>query len=280
MAYNNYVGGGAQPTSVTYNYGGAPATDSSGGLGSMLGGLIGAGASIYGSQNAAEAATKGNIAGIGTMSPYTSLGAGATGNLGAALGIPGYGSMPSLSEIPGFDQSLALAQQAQQRSFAAQGSAYTPNEAIAVGNATMATAMPAYQNYVANLQSAAGLGYQGAGTTAQLQSNAGMNQASGYASTGGAIGNFLGGPGGSSLIGNLASGVGNLFGGSGGANSSGAYTGAPGQTGFNSYGAPVNYIGGSSSSPGDWSDVGAGSVTDTYGNNPDVYQSLDSYSGP
>lgn len=252
--------GVGNPTSVTYNYG-APSgsigpASGGGGWDSLLSGAIGAGASIYGSQNAAEAATKGNQAGIGTQqttmgnigslyTPQTTLGNGAFNTLGSTLGTNGQpADYSNFLNMPGYQFAVQQGTQAIQRAAAANGSAYTPNTLNAVGQYVTGTAMQDYNTYVQQLMGAAGFGQsanQGltsaflntGGNISQLQANTGQNQAGGYTGTAGAIGSFLGGGNGANLSG-IVNGISSLF---GSGNNSGGGSGGFGNFNFGGGGA-------------------------------------------
>src|SRR5580698_4191307 len=210
------------------------ATGCSSGLGSLLGGVLSTGASVYGSQNAAEANTNANIAAMGTANAglaniqgiygtQQQLGQGAMQTLGSTLGTNGQpANYSNFLNMPGYQFAVQQGTQAINRQAAAQGNAYTPNEAQAVGQYVTGTASQDYNTYVSQLEQAAGLGQQAnsaltgatlqtAGNVEQAQVNTGLAQAQGYNAAGTAlgssIGNILGSSGnGSGLLGMLGGG--------------------------------------------------------------------------
>jgi hypothetical protein len=214
-------------------------TDATGGLGSLLGSVFGTAANTYGAQNAAEDISQADQAAIGTQTQtlgnintlygtQTNLGNSAMSAIGSAEGLNG--SAPNYSgfeNMPGYQFAVQQGTQAIQRQAAANGSAYTPNTAEAVGQYVTGTAMQDYNTYINQLQQSAGLGAQAnqtlaganlqvGGNISQLQQNSGMAQASGVSNAAGSIGNFLNGAGGSAL-GTVANGIANgITGGTGG----------------------------------------------------------------
>jgi hypothetical protein len=247
----------------------ATGCSSGSGLGSLLGGVLNA----YGSQNAAEAATNADLAGINTQQQtmgniqgiygtQQALGQGAQSTLASTLGTGGGpANYSNFLNMPGYQFAVQQGTQAINRQAAAQGNAYTPNEAQAVGQYVTGTASQDYNTYVSQLEQAAGLGQQAnqALTTAQyntgtnisqLEANTGQAQANGYLGETGAASTGLSGLLGSGANG---SGIGNIFGGGGGSGSSnngsgvgaGAGSTSTGCTGaiagYNSYGQPVYY---------------------------------------
>ena len=223
----------------------------SGGQG--LGQVLGTASQMYGQQNAAEAQTNANLAAINTQnqflgniggiySPYTTAGAGAAGALAKAEGIGG--AAPDYSgfeNMPGYQFAIQQGTQAIQRQASAQGNAYTPNEAQAVGQYVTGTAMQDYNTYIGQLQATANMGETAANQIGNLTYNTGANisnlqvgtgqaQAGMYTGMGqtlggtlgaggsGVLGGALGGGGASGLIGafgNIAKGLGGMFGGDG-----------------------------------------------------------------
>jgi hypothetical protein len=119
------------------------------------------------------------------------------------------GAAPDYSgfeNMPGYQFAIQQGTQAAERAASAQGSAYTPNTSIAVGNYVTGTAMQDYNTYISQLMGTAGLGstanqnLQGAqlqtsGNISQLQQNTGQAAASAYtrsANAGaGQIGNII-----------------------------------------------------------------------------------------
>ena len=203
-------------TASTPNVSGA--STSTGGLGSLLTSALTAGAGIYGSQNAAEAQQQADVAAMGTQNtamgnisgywqPQQTAGVGAVNALSAAQGLNG--SAPDYSgfeNMPGYQFAIQQGTQAAERAASAQGSAYTPNTAINVGNYVTGTAMQDYNTYISQLMGTAGLGstanqnLQGAqlqtsANVSQLQQNTGQAAASAYTSSAGAgagqVGNII-----------------------------------------------------------------------------------------
>jgi hypothetical protein len=231
------------PQANTQPIGYAPASnDTSGGfdsvLGNTLGNVLGAGASIYGAQNAAEAQNNGILAGIGTQqqtmgninslwTPQTSVGNAAVATLGNTLGVGGGpANYSNFYNMPGYQFAVQQGTQAINRQAAAAGSLYTPNTLDAVGQYVTGTASQNYNNYISQLLQTAGLStaantsltganLQTGGNISQLQQNSGNAQASGQAAVGSQIGSlvkglFGSGANGSGLGANIASGVGNV----------------------------------------------------------------------
>jgi hypothetical protein len=285
-AINPQTGYNPPPQTVTANQGMPP-----NGYNSFLGSLIGAGASLYGSQNAAEAATKGNLAGINTQNatmgninavyaPQSNLGTGAFNTLGSTLGLNGApADYSNFLNMPGYQFAIQQGTQAIDRQATAMGNAYTPNTLTAVGQYVTGTAMQDYNTYVNQLLQAGQFGaqanqgrasaYLGTGANiSQLQANTGQNQAGAYTAAGG----LLGGPNSSGLIntaaGLIGKGANYLFGGGGGGGGGG--TGAPGDTSAYDYSAqtgftPMGGPGGTDYSPY----VSAPSGDNSVGNLPD-----------
>jgi hypothetical protein len=210
-------------------------TGCSSGLGSLLGGVLSTGASVYGSQNAAEANTNANISAMGTAQTtlgninsiygtQQNLGQGADVALGSALGTNGQpANYSNFLNMPGYQFAINQGTQAIQRQAAAQGNSYTPNEQEAVGQYVTGTASQDYNTYISQLEQAAGLGQQAnsaltganlqtAGNVEQEQINTGLAQAQGYNASGTAVGSAIG-----NILGTGAngSGISNLFGGGG-----------------------------------------------------------------
>jgi hypothetical protein len=209
-------------------------TGNSGAIGSALG----TGAQLYGQQNAGEALTKAAGAAADTQTqylgtagsyykPYTDLGAGAASALGKAQGTNG--SAPDYSgfeNMPGYQFAVQQGTQAIQRNAAAQGNAWTPNTAQAVGQYVTGTAMQDYNTYIQQLQQSAGIGataanqignmtYNTGANISQLQENAGQAQAGLYAGMGQTVGGALGAGNpyyGSGVGGGAGGGIGGLVG--------------------------------------------------------------------
>ena len=225
------------PTTAQYSSGTPPDTaqSSTGSFdwGSFLGNLVNTGSQIYGTQNAAEAAQHGNQSAINNQNaflgnilkmyqPQYNLGAGAFGTLGATLGVNGGGKADysNFLNMPGYQFAVQQGTQAIQRQAAANGSAYTPNTAAAIGQYVTGTAMQDYNTYVNQLMQAGGLGAQansgignlsyGTGANiSQLMSNIGQNNAGKYTGIGGTLGANASGI--VSGLGNIAKGIGSWF---------------------------------------------------------------------
>jgi len=217
----------------------AAGTDTTGGLGSLLSGVLGSAANTYGAQNAAENISQADQAAINTQTqtlgnintlfqPQTTLGNTSMSALGKAEGLNG--GAPDYSgflNMPGYQFAVQQGTQAIQRQAAASGNAWTPNTGAAIGQYVTGTAMQDYNTYISQLQSNAQLGaaanqtlsganLQVGGNISQLQQNSGMAQASGVSNAAGGISSFLNN-GGLSTIGNIANGAANyLTGGTGG----------------------------------------------------------------
>lgn len=170
-------------------------------LGGTLGGALQSGANIYGAQNAAEAQTQGELAGITTQnstqgninslfsgqtslgnsafgatgsalgvnggsniySPYTTAGAGATNTLASTLGTNGQpADYSNFLNMPGYQFAVSQGTQAIQRASTANGSAYTPNTMANIGQYVTGTAMGDYNTYVQQLQQQSQQGLTGA----------------------------------------------------------------------------------------------------------------------
>jgi hypothetical protein len=251
MAAASLVGQNVSPTATTAlaapnASGTATGTTSDGSLGSLLTNALTAGAGVYGAQNAAEDQQQADVAAMGTQNtamanigsywqPQQTAGVGAVNALSAAQGLNG--SAPDYSgfeNMPGYQFAVTQGTQAAERAASAQGAAYTPNTAIAVGNQITGTAMQDYNTYISQLLQTAGLGstanqnLQGAqlqtsANISQLQQNTGQAAASGVTSgsnaIAGQVGNVL-----NSLLGtggNSSGILGSLFGsGSSGSGSS------------------------------------------------------------
>jgi hypothetical protein len=257
---------------------GCSLTGCSSGLGSLLGGVLSTGANIYGAQNAAEAATNADLAGINTQQQtmgninslygtQQQLGQGAMQTLGSTLGTNGQpANYSNFLNMPGYQFAVQQGTQAIQRQAAAQGNSYTPNAQAAVGQYVTGTASQDYNTYVSQLEQAAGLGstanqalatanYNTGTNISQLEANTGQAQANGILGATGAassgIGNILGSGGnGSGILGNIfgggSSGGGNTSSGNNGtgvgAGAGSTSTGCTGAiAGYNSYGQPVYY---------------------------------------
>jgi hypothetical protein len=223
---------------------------------STLGSLLGSGLNAYTQQNAGEAVTNADLAGIGQAqnylgnissiySPQQTVGNQAMTALGSAEGINGQpANYSGFENMPGYQFAVQQGTQAIQRQAAAMGSAYTPNTAQAVGQYVTGTAMQDYNNYISQLQQTSQLGAsanQGlaqanlttAGNIEQLGQNSGLAQAGIYTGVGQAVngagtangsgtGTGTGSTSGSGVAGLIGSGLnmlGSLFGG-GSANSS------------------------------------------------------------
>lgn len=199
---------------------------------SLLSGLFGGAANIYGSQNAAEAQNNGILAGIGqqntTMGNINSLFGAQTSAGNNAFTqlqkLQGGSSTPAdysnFSNSPGYQFAVDQGTQAINRQAAASGSLYTPNTLNSVGQYVTGTASQNYNNYVQQLLSTAGYGAQGnaalgqanlttGSNISQLDQNSGNAEAGGVAGAAGGVSGLVG-----SLLGNstVQKGVGSLLG--------------------------------------------------------------------
>jgi hypothetical protein len=205
---------------------------------SLLGAGIGAGVSLYGNSQATGALTGAEQAAIGTQqgaqgtigSIYgnqTGLGNQADTALGAQLGVSGAApNYSAFNNSPGYQFAVSQANQATDRTAAANGSLYTPNTLAMIGQNNAGYASANYNNYISQLMQSAGLGAQGnqglasgtlqtSGNISQLQQNQGNAAAGGAANASGIAGNLL-----SRLpYGQIGSGVSSLFGGGANGNS-------------------------------------------------------------
>jgi hypothetical protein len=295
-AIGNLNTAGYAPQSMVTATQGMPNTattgTSGGGLDSLLGSLLGTGASVYGSQNAAEAQNNGILAGIGTQNQTmgninnlfsTQIGAGnnAFTQLQTLQGGGANGAPPDYSGFmnsPGYQFALSQGENAIRSQAAANGSAYTPNTLANIGQFVAGTASQNYNNYVQQLLSTAGLGAQGnntlsganlatGGNISQLQQNSGVVQGAGVnsaaGSIGGALSSLLGGTNGSgvvsgigSLLGSAGRGLSSLFGNSTATNS--GVGGFGNYAGYSSDPNAPNYI-------GNVGNVGGNSIVSQYG---------------
>jgi hypothetical protein len=224
-----------------------------GGWGSLLGPALNTAANIYGSQNAAEAQTRGNAAGIATQqstmgnitglyAPQYNLGSGAFNALGSALGVNG--QAPDYSgflNMPGYQFAVSQGTQAINRNASAAGNLYSTSTLADVGKQVTGTALQDYNNYIAQLTGAAGFGasanqnLSGAllrtgSNISQLQVGQGSAQAGGYTGAAGALGSLP--------WGTISKGIGNLF--NSGTNTSGVDPNADTGAGINSNGATID----------------------------------------
>lgn len=209
-AIGNLNAGVAPQNAVLQN--GASTGTSGGGLDSLLGSLLGpvasTAASVYGSQNAAEAQNSGILSGIGTQnqtmgninnlfSTQQTAGNTAFGQLGtnpfATQQAAGNNALTQLqtlqgggasgaapdysgfSNSPGYQFALQTGERAIQTGAAANGAAYSPNTLANIGQFAAGTASQNYNNYVQQLLSTAGIGAQGnSGQSSQLLGTAGL----------------------------------------------------------------------------------------------------------
>lgn len=242
---------------------GMPSSGSGSDWSSFLGGAANLAGSIYGSQNAAQDQTQGNRAAIGTFQPQQQIGMGAMNTLGNTLGTSGGpANYSNFLNMPGYQFAVNQGTQAIQRQFAAQGNAYTPNEAAAVGQYVTGTAMQDYNTYINQLLSTSQFGQNANANIGQAQINTGTAQAGGHTAAGGAIGSFLNSPNGSGMIngavGLVGKGINYLGGLGGGQNNSGVNTGTDASGGYTD--ASGNYI------PGGSNTFNTGSFGDQSGN--------------
>jgi hypothetical protein len=258
-------------------------------IGSAVPSLLSGAASIYGSQNAAEASTQGQQASIAQQqqtlgniqniwNTQQQTGQGANTALQSSLGLGGAPADPSnFLNMPGYQFAVQQGTQAIQRQAASMGNAYTPNTAEAVGQYVTGTASQDYNTYINQLMGAAGLGTQAnqglqtaqqntGNNISQSQQNIGNAQASGVQSSAGTVAGLFGANGaGTSLIG----AAGNAL--------SGGTGGGIGGTGFNASGNPVsqpivNYGGQNPNGT-----VGNGTASDPYGANTAQYNANNPY---
>lgn len=281
MAATSLVGQDVSPTATTAlaapNASGTVASGTSsasngtlaGSLGSLLTTALTAGSGVYGAQNAAEDQQQADVAAMGTQNtamtnigaywqPQQTAGVNAVNALSAAQGLNGQApDYSGFENMPGYQFAVTQGTLAAERAASAQGAAYTPNTAIAVGNQITGTAMQDYNTYISQLLSTAGLGstanqnLQGAqlqtsANVSQLQQNTGQAAASGVTSgsnaVAGQVGNVV-----SALLGNggNSSGIlGSLFG-SGSGSSSGSGSGSASSGGL--LGSISSLLSGSSS---------------------------------
>jgi hypothetical protein len=193
------------------------------GTGAQAAGQVAAGSAITSANNSAISNQQGYLGNIqGTLNPYTSTGAGASGALASMQGTNGQpANYSNFINMPGYQFAQQQGQQAAERQAAAMGNAGNSGTAAMIGNQVTGTAMQDYNTYVSQLQATANMGAGSANTlgnltyntganTSQLMSNTGMAQAGVYtglgqtASTGlnsifgtggtnpGGIGNILG----------------------------------------------------------------------------------------
>lgn len=226
-------------------------------LQSTLPGAINTGIGIYGAQNAGQAIQQGETAGINTeqgamgnisatWQPQQSLGVGADTALGAALGTNGQPFNPSvITNNPAYQFAQQQGVQAGERQAAAMGDAGNSGTAAMIGNQVAGTAAQSFNQYVQNLQAAAGLGStanQGlttgflntGGITAQLQQNSGIAQAGIDTGVAGQLQGGMGGYNGSGVSGG-GSGLGGLIGSGLNYLTGGGSNGSSNNYGFNPY---------------------------------------------
>lgn len=234
----------------------APQTGTGAGGGFDLGSMLGTAANIYGTQNAAEAATHGNEAAIGTQQgtmgninsiygQQQGLGNGAFNTLASTLGTGGGpANYSNFLNMPGYQFAVNQGTQAIQRqaTTGTNGGAYSPNEQIAVGQYVTGTAMQDYNTYVNQLMGAGNFGAQANSNlgnlsfntgqnVSQLQSNIGQNQAGGYTGGAGFIGNNSGVTNAAAgLVGKGLNYLGGLFGNGNGNTSGGGFDTMGGST--------------------------------------------------
>jgi hypothetical protein len=199
-------------------------------LTNYLGNRSATGALTGAEQNAITTQTgvQGQLSGI--YSGQRNLGNGADSALAAQLGLGGTPNYAAFNNSPGYQFALAQADQAIDRTAAANGSLYTPNTLAMLSQYNTGYASQNYNNYIGQLMQSAGLGAQGnsglaTGVTStganisQLQQNQGNAQAGGTANTTGiassllskvpwgSVGNTVGG-----WFGNGSSGLGANYG--------------------------------------------------------------------
>lgn len=180
---------------------------------SLIGAGIGAGASLIGNNSATSALVGGEQNAIGTQQgvqgslnsifgQQRALGNGADASLSAQLGLGGTPDYSKFNNSPGYQFAVGQANQATDRTAAANGSLYTPNTLSMIGQNNAGYASQNYNNYIQQLLTSAGLGAQGnaglaSGTStvgnniSQLQQNQGNAQAGGSANASGIASNLL-----------------------------------------------------------------------------------------
>lgn len=194
---------------VGVNANSAPITDWS----SLIGAGVGAGVGLIGNNSSTSALVGGEQNAIGTQQGVQSslnsiygqqraLGNGADTSLAAQLGLGGTPDYSAFNNSPGYQFAVGQANQATDRTAAANGSLYTPNTLAMIGQNNAGYASSNYNNYISQLLQSAGLGAQGnaglaSGTTtvgnnvSQLQQNQGNAQAGGAANASGIASNLL-----------------------------------------------------------------------------------------
>jgi hypothetical protein len=246
----NYLGTNGGGSALNYNGTGCTLLNTLGSLGSL-------GASLYGSQNAAEAQTQGINAGIGTQTgslaninsiygTQAATGNAAMGTLGSTLGVNGQpANYNNFLNMPGYQFAVGQGTQAIQRQASATGMGYTPNTQAAVGQYVTGTAMQDYNTYINQLLSTSQLGASANQGMAQAQQQIGSNisslqvgsgtaQAGGYSSAGGALSSALN----PYMLGNIGSGVNSLINGT----NSGSGVSNTGCSNTVGYGGAYNYV--------------------------------------
>lgn len=243
----NYLGTNGGGSALNYNGTGCALLNTVGSIGSTA-------ASLYGSQNAAEAQTQGINAGIttqqntlgnisGIYGQQQATGNAAMGTLGNTLGVGGgAANYSNFLNMPGYQFAVGQGTQAIQRQAAATGMGYTPNTQAAVGQYVTGTAMQDYNTYINQLLSTSALGQNAnqnlaqanlttGGNISSLQVGSGTAQAGGYTAAGGALSSLTN----PYMLGNIGSGVSALLNGGG---SGGGYGSGVAGTGCGAY----NYV--------------------------------------
>jgi hypothetical protein len=230
-------------------------TDFLGNYGTDIGNVAGTAAQLAGQQKASEAITSANTTAANTQKdylgtaggyyqPYLGLGSKSATQLEGALGENGKFDPSAITNNPAYQFAVQQGTQAGERQAAAMGNAGNSGTGAMIGNQVAGTASQFYQNYIDNLQKAAGIGqtsanqignltYNTGANISQLAANSGQAEAGLYAGAGQTIaGAFNGGygpgsgygPNGSGsgsgnglvgALGNIYSGVKGIFGGGG-----------------------------------------------------------------
>jgi hypothetical protein len=193
-----------------------------GGVGSIASGLIGSGAAKTASQEQLQAAQLASQTQLGifnqtqaNLAPYNQAGQSALSQLASLFGLgPGGGGQPNaaaatsaLTNFPGYQFGLQQGNLAQQQSAASQGLLLSGSQLQAAQQFGQNYAMQnAWNPYVSQLNSLAGLGESAAATTGNIGANTGAGIAStqlaaGQAAASGTVGSA------NALTGGLTSGL-------------------------------------------------------------------------
>jgi hypothetical protein len=201
------------------------------GIGSLLGGIFGGGASAKAAEQLAAAEQKGvntlqasEDKGLANYSPYLSAGAGATGTLSQLLGTPGQGLLTpwtqqfqaptaaQAEQTPGYQFQLQQGENALQNSAAGRGSLLSGRTLADLNNYAQGTASSNYQNQFNNALTQ----YQSAYNTFLNNQNSQYSKLMGMSQQG------LGAAGGAgNLISGIGSDIASLYGAQGAARAQG-----------------------------------------------------------